>query len=302
MFTGNQSSQSILGASTLPIRIPMDTIKMEAYFKLIEQGRPLQAMEKFARALGNDNADLQDDVIGVIARYKAVESQKRRGIISHENYQQSYNQFVYAAIDILRSYQELDVIEEPDNTLISTKNKTKILFLAANSNRESMLFFAREVHEIENALRSAKLRDRFDFAQIGWTSPQILIRSIMEHEPAFVHFSGHGTKEGILLMDERDKTKTVRNQSLGKIFQKFSDQISCVLLNSCHSNGQASTIRQYIQTVIGVEGKLSDEAAIRFSIGFYQAIGQGKDPAFAFEIGQLAVDAYNEIGGDYQLL
>ena len=210
----------------------MDTIKMEAYFKLIEQGRPLQAMEKFARALGNDNADLQDTVIGVIARYKSVESQKRRGIISHENYQQSYNQFIYAAIDILRSYQEQDVIEEPDNTLLSTENKTKILFLAANSDPGSMLFLEEEIYEIEMALKTAKLKHRFELIKIGWTTPQILIRSIMEHEPAFVHFSGHGTKDGVVLMDENDRTNTVPGSVLGKKLHLFSEKIRCVLLNS----------------------------------------------------------------------
>ena len=73
--------------------------------------------------------------------------------------------------------------------------------------------------------------------------------------------------------------------ALSALFEQFSKQVECVLLNACFSEIQARGISEYIEHVIGMNQAVGDKAAIAFTIGFYQALGAGRTITDAYNLG-----------------
>jgi hypothetical protein len=101
-----------------------------------------------------------------------------------------------------------------------------------------------------------------------------------------VHFSGHGTAKGALCFENRaGQTQFVLPEALAALFEQFSDQVQCVVLNACYSEIQANAIAKHIGYVIGMNEAIGDKAAIAFTIGFYQALGAGRMIEDAYKFG-----------------
>ncbi len=165
----------------------------------------------------------------------------------------------------------------------------KILFLAANPQSTSRLNLGREVQEIDEGLRRAKLSDRFQLVQRWEVRPRDLRRALLEENPDIVHFSGHGKgQEGLVLVDNAGKPKPATGQALAGLFIQFP-QIKCVLLNACYAEVQAKAIVGHIDYVIGMKDTILDDAAIAFTTGFYDGLGYGRTIEDAFELGRNAI-------------
>jgi hypothetical protein len=81
----------------------------------------------------------------------------------------------------------------------------------------------------------------------------------------------------------------VSTDALSSLFKLFKDTVRCVVLNSCYSEHQARVIRRHIPYVIGIQSSIPGPAAVAFSLGFYKALGAGKDIPFAFEMGKASI-------------
>ena len=81
-------------------------------------------------------------------------------------------------------------------------------------------------------------------------------------------------------------------RALTGLFGILRDNIRCVVLNACYSHPQAQAIAGVVDCVVGMPGVIGDQAAIRFSSSFYQALGYGKDVKAAFDLAsvQLALE------------
>jgi len=77
----------------------------------------------------------------------------------------------------------------------------------------------------------------------------------------------------------------VEGKALEILFKNFSSKIKCVILNACYSKAQADAIVKHIPFVIGMKKAVEDEAALAFSVGFYQALTDGEDIENAFNMG-----------------
>lgn len=169
----------------------------------------------------------------------------------------------------------------------------KILFLASSPMNESRLRLGTEVREIEESLRRANERDQFVLQQKWAVRADDLRRALLE-EPQIVHFSGHGTgSNGIVLEDELGNAKLASTQSLADLFELCSGHVECVVLNACYSEIQADAIVQHIAYVIGMSQAIRDTAAIKFSTGFYDALGAGKSIEEAYKFGCNAIQSEN---------
>ena len=101
---------------------------------------------------------------------------------------------------------------------------------------------------------------------------------------------GHGTgSQGLVLEKDRGQEHLVSTQALSDLFRLFAEQVKCVVLNACYSQVQAEAISQHINYVIGMRQEIIDQAAIAFSVGFYDALGAGRDIPFAYNLGCNAI-------------
>jgi hypothetical protein len=62
-----------------------------------------------------------------------------------------------------------------------------------------------------------------------------------------------------------------------------------VVLNACYSEVQAEAIAQHIPFVIGMNDAIGDIAAVKFSVGFYDALGAGWSYPEAYQLGCNAI-------------
>lgn len=164
---------------------------------------------------------------------------------------------------------------------------TSILFLAADPTDASRLRLGEEFREIQEKLKLAQLREHFklELPQLSVRPPDIA-QALLDTQPQIVHFSGHGASTGALCFENQTgQIQLVQPDALAALFEQFSSQVNCVLLNACYSEIQAKAIAEHIEFVIGMNQAIGDKAAIAFAIGFYQALGAGKPIEDAYKLG-----------------
>jgi hypothetical protein len=172
-----------------------------------------------------------------------------------------------------------------------TGEKIRILFLTANPTDTNRLRLDEESRAIDQSLRRAEFRDRFELEQFQAVRVGDLQECLLRFKPHIVHFSGHGSEEGeIYLQDVTGTSKPVSEKSLGKLFAVLKDNIRCVVLNACYSQKQADAIAEHIDAVVGMSTAIGDQAAISFSAAFYQALAYGRDLQTAFDLGTIQID------------
>jgi hypothetical protein len=162
----------------------------------------------------------------------------------------------------------------------------KILVLSANPKGTKPLRLNEEIREIKEGLQLAKKRDSFQIESAEAVRDIDIHRSILNYEPQIIHFSGHGAgEEGLIFEDNIGQQKLVDAAALAGLFELFADQVECVLLNACYSEIQAKAIAKHINYVIGMSQEIGDKAAIKFAVGFYDALGAGRSVEFAYKLG-----------------
>ncbi len=176
---------------------------------------------------------------------------------------------------------------EPEGKIKSMKT---ILLLAANPKNTNSLRLQEEERDIKERLRLNGYGTDPIKSAVAVRSRD-LNQALLDFDPQIIHFSGHGGGEDGLAFEEIDGTlKLISGQALAGLFSLFSDRLECVVLNACYSEVQAQAIAQHIDYVIGMDRAIKDKSAIEFAVGFYSAIGAGKDYEFAFKMGCNAID------------
>ena len=108
---------------------------------------------------------------------------------------------------------------------------------------------------------------------------------LLKHRPQVVHFSGHGSGDGeIILADGRGEPHAVTPDALAETFRLLRGDLRCVVINACHSQPQAEAIAHHVAGVVGMAAPIEDRAAIAFSTAFYRALAFGEDLQNAFDL------------------
>lgn len=169
-------------------------------------------------------------------------------------------------------------------------NKVKILFLAANPLDQDRLALDEEIRAISQKLRASKSRDQVEVESAWGVRTDDLLQLLNEHKPHIVHFSGHGSKKGeILLLDAGGGSQSVSNEALKALFTTLKDNIRVIVLNACSSEQQAKALTDVIDCAISMETEITDTAAISFASSFYRALGFGRSVKDAFDQGVVAL-------------
>jgi TIR domain len=139
-------------------------------------------------------------------------------------------------------------------------------------------------------VQRAQKSEQFNLVQRWAVRPRDIQRAMLDLGPTILHFSGHGEGEAELVFeDEIGYTKLVDGAALTGLFELFADQLNCVILNGCYTEVQAKAIAHHIPYVIGMNNEIGDKAALTFAVGFYDALGAGRDVEFAFKLGCAAI-------------
>lgn len=176
-------------------------------------------------------------------------------------------------------------------------DKIRILFVAASPDDRDRLRSDREFREMEAALAKSPGRDEVDLEPALAVRASDLIGEMNRFRPQVLHFSGHGTEQGIYLEGEGGESALASAEAVTRLFGQFRDTLQLVILNACGTEDQARALTAQIPCVIGVSGEVEDEAAIRFAGGLHHALASGHNLADAFEQACLAIGGLAGIPG-----
>ncbi len=230
-----------------------------------------------------------NDLSGDVQRTKAISFMQRLAILRREE------DLEPALNALMGEGSERDAVPE----------RIKVLFLAANPKQTDPLRLGEEVRTIEERLRLAGLRDKFELEQ-GWAvRVSDLQDHLLRHRPNIVHFSGHGAEEGIFLENATGQAQPVTTralQGLFRIIQRRADseaeRVRCVVLNACLTERVAKALAEQVDCVVGMSEEIADPASISFAAGFYRGLGEGDSVQLAFDLGcnQIDLDGWEGSG------
>jgi hypothetical protein len=164
----------------------------------------------------------------------------------------------------------------------------KILILASNPRKD--LNLDREIRDLKDVIERSRNGEQFEVKDALAVRVRDLQGLLLKHQPQIVHFCGHGSGEqGLVFEDDEGREQLVATDALFNLFELFTEQIECVLLNACYSETQADAIVQHINYVVGMSQEIRDDAAIAFATGFYQALGYGRSVEQSYKFGRIAI-------------
>src|SRR5260370_14935272 len=168
--------------------------------------------------------------------------------------------------------------------------KITVLFVAANPTNTIRLKLDEEIRSITEKIRASEHRDLLELVSIWAVRTDDLLKYVNIHKPQIVHFSGHGSSAGeIILVDQSGSPKPVSTKALKALFTTMKDNVRVVILNDCYSQTQARAITEVIDCAIGMNNAIGDQASRTFAASFYRAIGFGRSVQEAFEQGKIAL-------------
>lgn len=181
--------------------------------------------------------------------------------------------------------------------LQTVPNVITILFLAANPAGTTPLQLDEEARSIQQKIRMADYRDSIRFESRWATRSGDILQAINETNPTIVHFSGHGTENGdLVLLNPDGSAKLVSKEAISMAMSTASDTIRLVVFNACFSEPQAESVIENIDAAIGMSTSIGDEAACIFASQLYSSIGFGRSLQISFNqaLAQLMLEGISE--------
>jgi hypothetical protein len=168
------------------------------------------------------------------------------------------------------------------------------VMFASNPEGEEPVPLDLEMTDIQNQLNASALGHLVQFELCPATGVTDLFDRLNRFSPRLVHFSGHGTAEGIVLSTPRNLPKLVAPRDLIGVVEATLEVPPVVLFNICDSADFARQAAETVEVAIGMAGQIRSAAARAFTVRFYGAIASGWSVQTAFVQGVrgLRTDGY----------
>ncbi|MDZ8260281.1 CHAT domain-containing protein [Nostoc sp. ChiQUE01b] len=226
-----------------------------------------------------------DHIVGKVILY-LLKYWKMQNMEATKVEQALYDECSKISARLMQTMIQEDASLEKAGSILEKVHTISILLLSADPTNAFKLRIGEEFREIQEKLQLAKWRDKFILDQKMSVRPTDISQALLDIQPHIVHFSGHGAASGALCFENRvGEIHPISPDALAALFEQFTGQVNCVLLNSCYSKLQAIAIAEHIDYVIGMNQAIGDNAAIAFAIGFYQALGAGRAIEEAYKLG-----------------
>ncbi|MBZ0205798.1 MAG: CHAT domain-containing protein [Flavobacteriales bacterium] len=208
-----------------------------------------------------------------------------------ENAAQQHESELHSISYTLQDHGQLHrLTQDAIDRLSQLPEKITVLFVAANPLDQEQLRLDEEARAIQEMIRKAKHRDSVEFRSHWAARPPDILQAVNEHDPSIVHFSGHGSEEGEMVMQGNDgESKLVTKEAMAFALATCSENIKLVFFNTCYSKAQAEAVVKHIPAAIGMNTSIGDVAARIFSSQFYSAIGFGHSVKKAFDQAKAAL-------------
>ena len=168
-----------------------------------------------------------------------------------------------------------------------TVGPTQVLFVSCDpEGTDEHLHLQAELRAIREALALSTHGAKVRIDDLPAATTDDLRRKLLARRYDIVHFSGHANSDSLVFATSENQPSSVPTRAIADLIARYSS-VQCVVLNACESV-KSLTVPISPRT-IGMDENISNEAAITFSRGFYDAVGAGKSIDVAFDEGVSAM-------------
>lgn len=259
--------------------------QIEEIKQLIRKAKTAEAVDALNR-LTKNNAVHETPAILISAAFSEIKQHEINNTLSPEQINLNKSQLNRRIMLLVETFQISDFEEK--------ESEKQGIFYIGSTPIASNMDLRKEIIDIDNGLKKYDKRRGFQFNMKMNVQANEIINLLYEldPEPRFLHFAGHAVYDklhpeygtGLLFEDSAKAYSLVKGERFGKIISQWQS-VECVFLNACHSAPVANQIAKYIPYVIGMRSYITDDSAIAFAIGFYNAIANKKNIPDAFELG-----------------
>lgn len=177
--------------------------------------------------------------------------------------------------------------------------RNMILMVSSNPFGTDGLRLDEEYRAVTQAVQMGRHRDRLALVSAPAARYSDIAPNIQQHRPVVVHFGGHGTETGELVVgDDHGRPLEVPMSALADMFGSHAATIRCVVLNGCFTKRLADAIAMHGPCVVGTTRAIPDRLAIEFAGAFYTAVANGRRFDDAFADGRNHLDLADRTGSD----
>jgi hypothetical protein len=294
------------------------SVDVQQLKSLIARGKIEEVLKMLLQPGALSDNDHQSSAIALSGQWSNLRQDDLRGTLSMQDANRERNRITAALLSLIDDLGKPQIVMPNPS---ATGGVQKILFLAANPMDTGRLRLDKEHREIQERLRSATQRDRFELEQRFAVRTRDFTQALLDLSPQFLHFSGHGYTraatggegermlhlpptsqpgyEGGLAFEDTDgKARYVSGAALADLISLFASTLNCIVLNACYSASQVDDLKKAFNSiekshpvyVIGMNAAVPDDTAIDFAAKFYAAIGAGRDIPFAFNFAIATMD------------
>jgi esterase/lipase superfamily enzyme len=263
----------------------------------------VEALEEFLKGIGASpkRGHIQgwlDELILHDSSARAVETAARRREITKEEEAVQLLQISRSILSLIGKMEE-DLVQSQFKSITTSElepkregsTTKKILIFAANPMETDRLQIDAEIRIIRQRLEEDSFGRDYQVESEWAARATDLSKFLMQYKPVIVHFSGHGSPTGdIVLQDDTGGVAPLSVEKLANLFKILKGSTGCVVLNACYSFERANLLADYVGCVVGMEKAIGDPSALRFSAGFYRGIAFGKNYRDAFRLGCNEID------------
>jgi predicted nucleic acid-binding Zn-ribbon protein len=129
-----------------------------------------------------------------------------------------------SAFAVIETLQRTRIVGVQQQRKSLSNGEVRILFLAANPQTTLPLDLEEELRSIEIQLRAVQFRDKIVMTPAHAVRPDDVVRLLRQEKPSIVHFSGHGSPDGIVLRTDSGHLP-VSGESLARLFRDRGVQL-----------------------------------------------------------------------------
>ena len=190
----------------------------------------------------------------------------------------------------------------PVKTVSVPPAELRILFLAATTGVP--LDLKREFQDIDERVKASAARNMVELTSEFDVDAESFQRYIFAVRPHVLHFSGNMSGESLYLESRQGGFRAVPVPAMVGLIRTVGADLRLVFLNACKSVSAAQALAEVVGVTIGIEGDITDDAAISFAADFYEGVADGSSvsEAFAQAEARLAFKGIDPSNGRHKLM
>lgn len=180
----------------------------------------------------------------------------------------------------------------------------RVLFVSANVVETRLLGIDRELNQVQTLVDATTHRDRFALSTMPDIDITQVAHQLQKVRPKVLHFSGHGTDEGALIMrGPSGGHLPIKPDGLAKLLGILGDSLKLIVLNACFSDALSQKIvAQMDVVVLGMTRLVQDATALQYARGLYQTLFHGATIREAHDAAAAILAAMGQVDAEAPLL